>query len=89
VFNLTIPVSTKGALLAGEERLLSLLRWIQLAIPMQSRWFLVFKRYLDEQADRVRDMGGDPDAIGADPNGDWKHVIPSGGKHGGLERNKP
>ena len=80
VFNLTIPVSTKGALLAGEERLLSLLRWIQLAIPMQSRWFLVFNRYVDEQADRVRDMGGDPDAVGADPNGDWKHVIPSGGK---------
>ena len=83
VFNLTIPVSTKGELRPGEERLLSLLRWIQVAIPMQSRWFLVFKRYLDEVADRVRDMGGDPDAIGADPNGDWKHVIPSGGKHGG------
>ncbi len=82
VFDLTIPVSTKGALLAEEERLLSVLRWIKPSIPADSTWFLVFGRYVDDQAGRVRDLGGEPDAVGADPNGDWKHVIDVGGKGG-------
>jgi hypothetical protein len=73
VFHITIPVSTKAALLEPEERLLSVLRWIELAIPLDSRWYLVFKRYVEQIAKRVGDMGGDPDKVGADPNGDWKH----------------
>ena len=72
VFKLAIPVSTKAELLAPEERLLSVLRWIQLAIALESRWFLVFQRYVEQIADRVRDLGGDPDKVGADPNGDWR-----------------
>ncbi len=75
MFNLTIPVATKAELLAPEERLLSVLRWIQQAIPLESRWFLVFQRYVDQIADRVLDMGGDPDRVRADPNGDWGHKI--------------
>jgi hypothetical protein len=58
------------------------LRWIKPSIPADSSWFLVFARYVDEQAGRVRDLGGEPDAVGADPNGDWKHVIELGGKGG-------
>ncbi|MDQ1680178.1 MAG: hypothetical protein QOI42_1037, partial [Frankiaceae bacterium] len=77
-FKLTIPVSTKGQLLAHEERLLSVLRWIQGAIPVGTRWYLVFNRYVDLTADRVGDMGGDPDEVGADPNGDWRHEIGHG-----------
>jgi hypothetical protein len=75
VFNVTIPVGTKAQLLGPEERLLSVLRWIQGAISLDSRWFLVFGRYVDQVADRVLDMGGDPDKVGADPNGDWQHTI--------------
>jgi hypothetical protein len=70
MFKVTIPVSTKGELLEPEVRLLSVLRWIQDAIPLHSRWYPVFDRYLDQVAGRVRDMGGDPDAVKADPNGD-------------------
>lgn len=75
VFKLTIPVSTKAELLAPEERLLSLLRWIQGAVRQDSRWFLVFNQYVDQIAGRVADLGGDPDRVHADPNGDWNHKI--------------
>jgi len=71
VFRLTIPVSTKQALLAREERRLSILRWIEQAIPVNDRWYLVFKRYVQQMADRVGSMGGVPDKVVADPNGDW------------------
>ena len=73
VFHLTIPVSTKGELLAGEERMLSVLRWIHQAIPTDSRWYPVFLRYLEQIARRVAEMGGDPDVVVADPDGEWKH----------------
>ncbi len=71
VFQLTIPVSTKQALLASEERRLSVLRWIEQAIPADDRWYLVFKRYVDQMAKRVGDMGGEPDKVIANPNGNW------------------
>jgi hypothetical protein len=72
-FHLTVPVSTKSLLLADEERLLSVMRWIQLTIPLESRWYLVFRRYVDQLVGRVREMGGDPDIIAPDPDGDWRH----------------
>jgi hypothetical protein len=81
VFKLTIPVSTKAQLLAPEERLLSILRWIQQAIPLESRWFLPFQRYVDQVGGRVVDMGGDADRVGADPNGDWNHKIKGRHEH--------
>ena len=37
-FQLTIPVSTEEALLAPEERLLSIMRWIEEGIPANDRW---------------------------------------------------
>lgn len=74
-FKLTIPVSTKALLLRPEKNLLSVLKWIGEAIPASSRWHLVFQRYLEQIAGRVRYMGGDP-----------SHIQPSGtglpsGKH--------
>jgi hypothetical protein len=56
VFAMTITVGIKHALLPAEERLLSILRWIELAIPVESRWYLVFRRYVDQIAQRVRFM---------------------------------
>ncbi len=84
VFQLTIPVGTKEALLAPEERRLSVLRWIEKSIPPGSRWYLVFQRYVQQIAGRVRDMGGDPDRVIADPNGDWHQ-----GGHGGHGHRHP
>jgi hypothetical protein len=68
-FQVSIPVSTKKALLEPEERLLSVLRWIAKSIPLDNRWYPVFLRYVDQVARRVRDLGGDPELIAASPDG--------------------
>lgn len=73
MFRFTIPVSTKTDLLAPEERFLSILRWIQTSISVESRWFPVFNRYVDQVADRVQFMGGDPDKVKPTPDGNWYH----------------
>ena len=71
-FTMTVDVSTKHALLPTEERRLSLLRWIELAVPVESRWYPVFRRYVDQIAHRVRFMGGDPGQIGPTSAGNWQ-----------------
>lgn len=71
-FTMTVDVSTKHALLPTEERRLSLLRWIELAVPVESRWYPVFRRYVDQIAHRVRFMGGDPGQIGPTSDGNWQ-----------------
>jgi hypothetical protein len=68
-FQVSIPVSTRTVILAPEERLLAVLRWIELSIPPANRWFLVFERYIEQVADRVRALGGDPDTIKPSPSG--------------------
>jgi hypothetical protein len=79
-FHLRIPVSTKHELLRSEARRLSIMRHIGQAIPQDNRWYRVFRRLLDQLAARVRDMGGDPDKVVADPNGDWDGSIAGHGK---------
>jgi Pro-kumamolisin, activation domain len=80
-FQLSIPVKTKPALLAKEERLLSVLRWIGEAIPSGDRWRAVFDRYLDQIAGRVEGFGGDPGLILPSPTGSWGHPHPEPGPH--------
>ena len=83
VFGMTIPVGTKHDLLPDEERLLSILRWIEQSIHIESRWYLVFRRYVEQIAHRVFFMGGDPAAVRPTPDGNWQHVVGHGGGHGG------
>lgn len=71
-FQVTIPVSTKQALLEPEERLLSVLRWIGESIPHGNRWHAVFRRYVEQTAIRVNDLGGNASHIGPSSSGDWK-----------------
>lgn len=71
-FRLTIPVETRHEMLAPEERLLSVLRWIELTVPASDRWYLVYKRYVEQVARRVHDLGGNPDRIRPDPDGQWQ-----------------
>src|ERR1051326_686381 len=73
-FQLTIPVSTKQALLPREERLLSVMLWIAEAIPIDSRWYPVFRRYLEYIAGRVRGFGGNPISIKPSPTGTIPHI---------------
>ena len=72
-FQLTIPVEKKEILLEPEERLLSNLRWIEMAIPSENRWFSVFGRYVERIADRVDAFGGDSSKVKASSSGDWRN----------------
>lgn len=80
-FGLEIPVSTKAAMLADEERTLSILRYIEQSVPFETKWWPVFKRYVDIYIGRVSGMGGDPGLVVATGDGDWKH--PCKGHDGG------
>jgi hypothetical protein len=77
-FQLDIPVHNKHLLLGREEKELSVLRWIFKSIPHHSRWYPVFRRYLEQMAGRVSSFGGDPGGILPSPTGD-------GGKPGHHE----
>jgi hypothetical protein len=79
VFKLTIPVSTKNLLLHSEKRMYAVMQWIGQSIPLTSRWYPVFERYLQQLGGRVQGMGGDPGTIG--PSGDG--TVPGDGGHGG------
>ena len=68
-FQISIPVSVKNEMLEPEERLLSILRWILKSIPRHDRWYPVFQRYVDEIADRVGGLGGNPDLVTPSPHG--------------------
>jgi hypothetical protein len=73
-FGLVVPVSTKTAMLGEEERTLSILRHIEQAVPVETRWYPVFRRYVDAIAARVAGMGGDPTQVVPTPDGDWRHI---------------
>jgi hypothetical protein len=68
-FQINIPVTSKLALLISEERLLSVLKWVAQAIPVDNRWYPIFSRYLDQVGVRVESLGGDPDSIVGSPDG--------------------
>lgn len=71
-YQVSVPVSTKTSILAPEERLLSVLRWIELSIPDHNRWHPVFGKYVGLTADRVRALGGEPDTIKPSPQGNGR-----------------
>ena len=71
-FAIAIPVTTQAELLPGEERKLSIMRWIGEAIPTESRWYRVFGRYLDQLTAKVGALGGDPSRIPATGTGTWR-----------------
>ncbi len=87
-FQITVPVTTKENILTREERALSVLRWIQPAIPRENRWYFVFERYAAQIGERVDALGGDAAAVGASGSGNWKQTGAGdgdrgdGGKHG-------
>ena len=76
-YQISIPVLTKDVLLLPEERTLAVLRWVFEAIPTSNRWYLVFSRYIDLIAERVRGLGGNPDAIKPSPSGEVPGKIES------------
>jgi hypothetical protein len=58
-FQLFIPVVAKESIAAVEERQLSVLRRILAGIEPSDRNYLTFQRYVEIQADRVKELGGE------------------------------
>jgi hypothetical protein len=83
-FQINIPVSTKSKMLIPEERNLSLMKWIGQTIPLSSRWYPVFLRYLDQLIGRVNGLGGNGESVPPTPTGIWPGLSgekPSTGPH--------
>ena len=85
-FKLTIPVDKKSGLLETEERYYAILQFIAKSIPLASRWYPIFERYLKQVAGRVQGFGGNPGTIlpsgtGSLPGDGKKHPVPCPGKH--------
>ncbi len=74
-FRFEIPVGTSTIVLPWASKQLSLLKWIQQAIPPTDRWFPVFERYIRQVGEKVADLGGNPEAIEPSPNGDGKTPV--------------
>jgi hypothetical protein len=68
-FQVKIPVATAEAMLLPEENILAIMKWRLQQTAPGNRWYPVLKRYIGFIADRVKGLGGDPDAIPPSPNG--------------------
>ena len=79
IFHLAIPVGTKATLAEPEARLLAILRYIEQSVPLQSRWYPVFRRLVDVQIGKVAGLGIDPGKV--PPN--WQGNLPWLGSGGG------
>ena len=74
-FQISIPVSVKADMLIPEERMLSVMRWIQETIPASSRWYPVFIRYIEHLAGRVDGLGGVSASIPPTQTGIWPGLL--------------
>lgn len=68
-YQLTVPVLHEEEILPYETRLLAVLKWILISLPVGDRWYGVFFRYVAHVAARVRALGGDPDQVRPSPSG--------------------
>jgi hypothetical protein len=70
-FHVMIPVVARRSILEVEERQLSVLRWILAGVAPADRNYLTFRRYVDLYAQRVTELGGNPEHVPASPTGTW------------------
>jgi hypothetical protein len=68
-FQVKIPVTTSDVMLFPEENTLAIMKWRLQQMSPGSRWHPVLKRYIQFISDRVAGLGGNPDAIPANPKG--------------------
>jgi hypothetical protein len=64
-----LVTSDEEALLRYDVHKLSVLRHVFRGLAPADPWQPVFTRYLDQIASRVRELGGNPDAVAANPDG--------------------
>lgn len=78
-FQLGLKVASNSDTLPIVEQEFSLLLWIFAAMPLTSRWYPIFTRYITALAGQISGLGGDPGAIPPSATGTW----PGGpGDHG-------
>lgn len=77
-FQFGVPVSTRTDMLNYHLRLLSLMFWRLEKLDRRSRWNATLTRYVDMLVDKVRALGGIPEAIPATPDGIFE-LEPAGG----------
>lgn len=81
-FQFNLMISTKEPLLLPEERLLAVLRWMELKMPTTKRWHPVLVRYIDQVAGRVQGFGGNPSQIDPSPTGEVPGLPSKPGEEG-------
>jgi hypothetical protein len=74
-FQIAIPVSVKSEMLVPEERMLSVMRWIEETIKPGDRWHPVFIRYVEQLAGRVNALGGDASSVPPTQSGIWPGLL--------------
>jgi hypothetical protein len=68
-FQVKIPVRTAEVMLLPEENTLAIMKWRLQQTAPGNRWYPVLQRYVGYIADRVKGLGGNPDAIPPSPDG--------------------
>ena len=71
-FEFVIPVSTATAILAEEERTLSVFKSIGLSIPTSNHWKSIFDMQIDYLSGKVKGLGGKPELIAPSADGDGR-----------------
>jgi hypothetical protein len=62
-FQFSVEVKKAGDILLADRRRLTMLNRVIATVPIENRWYPVLKRYLDQIAQRVTALGGDPGTI--------------------------
>lgn len=81
-FQLGLKVASYADTLPIVEQEFSLLLWIFAAMPLTSRWYPIFTRYITALAGQISGLGGDPGAIPPSATGTW----PGGPRDHGIGR---
>lgn len=68
-FQVAVHVKAPNALLPVAGRRLAVFKHISQSIPASNRWRLIWDRLLQQESDKVRGLGGNPDEIPPSPHG--------------------
>ena len=88
-FQIAVPVSTKDAMLVPEERTFSVMLWRAKSLSPNSRWYPVFRRYIEVLAARLSGLGGDPGSVPPTPDGVWHGLSVVAGTKGSGHGHHP
>jgi hypothetical protein len=68
-FQVTVVVKTSALMLPVASRRLAVFKHIGLTIPAVNRWYPIWQRLIQQEGDKVRGLGGNPDLVPPSPHG--------------------